>query len=107
MAKKSIKKTAVAKEKALKVKNANVLENGDAVTLKNLSPNRLFLSNLRFSAKGILSISSKDFNKAEVQRAIQLKLLKVIDNSNVEELEEFSIENLNYDDDSSEDETDE
>lgn len=73
--------------KAAQVKSEEVEAKvkGDSVKVKSLSPNRLFLSNLRFPAFGILEISHSEFKKAEVKRAIELRLLKVVKDGDVEE----------------------
>lgn len=52
---------------------------GHKIKLRSLSPNRLFLSNLRFESRGELEVTESDFKKPEVQRAIQLMLVELVD----------------------------
>jgi len=46
--------------------------------VKSLSPNRLFLSNLRWTSNGVLKLTKKELEIPQVKRAIQLNLIKII-----------------------------
>ena len=53
-------------------------ENEELFTVKSLSPNRLFLANLRWTSNGVLQLTKKELEIPQVKRAIQLNLIKII-----------------------------